>query len=91
MIVAGRHVRTDPSQMRWVHYGSQHLRGPDIGAAKHSDLAVGVRQRCRPLHGVISVVRLVQERIPLPIRGVAAPNILDDDDIPTCRATYADV
>src|SRR3954470_3842200 len=81
VIVARRDDRTNSLQMRWMGNSGQHLRGPDVRASIHSYSAIGIRQRCRPLDSVVTVVGLVQEGIPFSVRGVASANILVNDNV----------
>ncbi len=63
----------------------EHLGCPDIGTAKHTYLAVGVRQSRSPFDRIVAIVRFVLEGIPLPIGAIATTNVLDDDDVaPSC-------
>src|SRR5215813_3857039 len=52
-----------------------------IRLACSADLGVGPRERCRPLHGVITVRGLMDQGVILSLRGIAAPRILDDHDV----------
>ena len=61
--------------------GREHLCRADVGPAEHAHPAVRMRQGGGPLHRVVPVTRLVLERVPLAFGGVAAPDILDDDDV----------
>ena len=61
--------------------GGEHLRGSDVGSAEHADFAVGVGKRGGPLDGVVAVVGLVLEGIPLALGGVAAADVLHDDEV----------
>ena len=57
VVVAGRHDRADAGQVRRMGDRGEHLRGAHVGATEHADLAIGIRQRRRPLHRVVAVVR----------------------------------
>ena len=63
--------------------GREHLRRAHVGPGKHAHLAVGVGQRGDPLHGVVAVVGLVFEGIPLTLGGVAAAHILHNHQVAT--------
>src|ERR1039457_4181071 len=77
--------------MRRMADGRQHLGGTHVGAAEHADFAVGMGKGSRPLDGVVTVVNLVFERIPLAFGGVATAHILNDDDEAAQGATTAEV
>ena len=77
--------------MRWVADGCEHLRGSNVGPAEHADFAVRIRQRGSPFDGVVAVVGLVFEGIPLALGGVAAAHILHDDEVATRRGGAAKV
>ena len=83
MVVAGGDNGADSGEMGRVADGGEHLRGSDVGTAEHADFAVGVGERGGPFDGVVAVVGLVLEGIPLALRGVAAADILDDDEVAT--------
>ena len=88
MIVAGGDDGADAGKMRRMSDGGQHLRGADVGAATHADLAVGIGQRGRPLHRVVAVIRFVLEGVPLAVGGVAAADVLNDDDVAASGAPF---
>ena len=86
VIVAGSHHRANTGEMRRMRNGRQHLGCAHIRSAPHAYFAVRVRQRRRPLHGIVTIVRFVLERIPVTIRGVAAADVLNDDNISRRRS-----
>src|SRR5512132_3413773 len=81
VIIACGHDRANSLQMRWMGNRGQHLRGPDVRASIHSDSAIRIWQRCRPLNSVVAIVRFLKKGIPFSVRGVASANILVDDDV----------
>ena len=86
VIVAGSHDRANTGQMRRMRNRRQHLGRAHIRSAPHADFAVRIRQRRRPFHGVVTIVRFVLERVPLSVRGVAAADVLNDDDVSRRRS-----
>ena len=66
------------------------LGGPMIRLACGADLAAAPGERGGPLHAVIPVDGLMDERIILALRGIAPTRILDDDDV-TSRHKIIDV
>ena len=81
VVLGGGDVGEDRDQVRGMGRRGQHLRGAHVRPAPHADLSVGVRQRGRPLHGVVSVLRLVPERIELALGVEAAPHVLPDHHV----------
>jgi hypothetical protein len=77
--------------MRRVRNGSQHLRGAHVRPAEHAHSSVGIRKSGGPLDGVISVIGLVLERVPLTLGGVAATHVLDYDDESASGAFEAEI
>ena len=71
----------DAGEVRRVADGCEHLRSSHVGPAEHADFAVGIRQGGGPFDGVVAVVGLVFEGIPLALGGVAAAHILHDDQV----------
>ncbi len=81
VIIAGCDHRADSRKMRRVGNRGEHLCCADVGTADHADFAVRGWQRRSPFDGVVTVVGLVAERIPLTFRCVAPTNILHDGDV----------
>jgi hypothetical protein len=81
MIIASRDHRADSRKMRRMRDGGEHLRSADVGAPRHADFAVRVRQRSSPFHSVVAIFRIVAKRIPLAFRCIAPANVLYDEDV----------
>src|SRR6478752_4635059 len=77
--------------MRRMSDGGEHLRGSDIRSTKHADFAVGIGKRGGPLYGVVAIVGLVLEGIPLALGGVAATDVLHNDKVATGGGRAAEV
>ena len=64
----------------------QHLRRAHVRTAEHSHFAVRIGKRRGPFHGVVSVVRLIHERVELSVRSISAADVLNDHHKSTLRA-----
>src|SRR5665213_4468190 len=90
MIVARRHERADPGEMRWMCNRRQHLCRADVRSSEHSYFPVRIRKRRRPFHRVVTVLRLIAERIPLSFRCVASAYVLDNAHVTGCGRAIAE-
>ena len=92
IVVVGRGViGANSREMRRRGNGGQILRGPDVGTAKHSDLAIRIRKRRGPFHRVVTILRFELEGIPIAFRGVAAADILRDHHVTSRRGLQAEL
>ena len=90
VIVAGGDDGADAGEMRGMADGGEHLRGAYVGSAPHADFAVGGWQRGGPFDGVETVFSFVLEGIPLALGGIAAADILNDDEVSACGGAAAE-
>ena len=91
VVIAGGDHGADARQVRRMGDGCQHLCRAHVGGAKHSNLAIGIRQRRGPLYRVVAVIGFVFEGVPLAFGRIAAANVLKDDDESACCRTNAEV
>ena len=70
------------------HDGGVPLGLAEVGEAVHADRPVGTGELCRPLHGVVAVLVLPDERDELPLRAVTPAHVLHDDDVAGLRGLY---
>ena len=77
----GHHRR----QRRRLLGGGRPLGEPVIGGAEGAHPAIAAGKRRRPGDGVGAVLRLVPERIPVPVRCEATPGVLDDHHVAAAR------
>jgi hypothetical protein len=80
VVLRRRHAGADRDEARRPGRRREQLRRARVGEPVHRDPAVGAWEARRPLHGVVAVLRFVNERVPLALRAEAAAAVLDDDD-----------
>ena len=78
MQVGGGNRRRDGTETRRCFHRGQILDHSRVGRAVHAHAAVGAFQSCRPLHGVVAVLEVLEVWHELAVRGVTAPDVLDD-------------
>ena len=81
VVFGGRHIREDRDQVRRSADGSEHLRGADVGAAVHADLAVGAGELGRPFHRVVAVLAFIPKGVELAAGVEATTRILHDHEV----------
>jgi hypothetical protein len=85
VIIRRRHRRTNPCEVRRARDRREVLRGPHVRPAKHPHLSIRIRQRRRPFHRVVTVLRLVLERVPLAFRFKPPAHVLRNHHVPPRR------
>ena len=70
--------------------GGGPLRVAEVGLARHAHAPVAPRPARRPLDGVVAVVDLVPEGVPLALGAVLAAHVLDDAGVAAPRPVAAD-
>src|SRR5271165_214971 len=75
--IAGHHRL----HIRSIADGKGMLRRPGIGRPHRTDATVAPRLRPNPFGGIKSIIRIVDERMPAPLRLVAATYVLEDNHV----------
>ena len=85
MIIGRGDIGANAREMRRLCDGRKILRCSNVRAAVHSNLSIRVGKRGGPLHGVVTVLRFVFERIPVACGLKPAADILGHYDIAARR------
>ena len=83
VVIGSGHDRKNSGQVRRLCHSGKHLGRADVGSAKHSYLAIGIRQGRSPFHRVISVSRFMFEGVPLAFGRKTSSDILNHGHIAT--------
>src|SRR5262245_36642460 len=84
MEVGGRRHRKRSLEVRWTTGSEKVLRGAEVGLPHGADIAVGPGQTGSPLHSIVAIWHLPDERIIfIPVRTKTPTRVLHDHPIAT--------